>query len=144
MKTIALVSCVNKKRSHKVAARDLYISPLFLKTSAYALSISDRWFILSAKHGLVDPDEVIVPYNQTLTNMKVSTRRKWAKMVLSELKSHLEDGDLVIFLAGKRYREFLITPLQSWGVLVKVPMEGLMIGQQLRWLNYHLGQKGER
>ena len=38
-------------------------------------------------------------------------------------------------LAGDRYREFLTPMLQARGVQVDVPMQGLRIGEQLRWLD---------
>ncbi|MCE2939855.1 MAG: DUF6884 domain-containing protein [Armatimonadota bacterium] len=40
-------------------------------------------------------------------------------------------------LAGDRYREFLAPMLQARGVQVDVPMQGLRIGEQLRWLDRH-------
>jgi len=36
MKTIVLISCVSKKLNHQTSARDLYISPLFRLSLAYA------------------------------------------------------------------------------------------------------------
>jgi len=54
--------------------------------------------------------------------------------VLSELDQRIPCLSRVVFLAGLRYREFLVKPLQDRGVEVEVPMEGLQIGKQLQWL----------
>lgn len=70
-----------------------------------------------------------------LNRMRVAMRQAWAKSLLSDLLPILEEGDKVIFLAGKRYREFLVEPLIDYGCNVEVPMEGLTIGKQLKWLN---------
>jgi hypothetical protein len=43
----------------------------------------------------------------------------------------------VVFLTGERYREFLVRPLADRGVEVLVPLQGLQIGEQLRWLAEH-------
>jgi hypothetical protein len=43
----------------------------------------------------------------------------------------------VVFLACKRYREFLTPHLESRDVNVSVPMEGRRIGEQLSWLDRH-------
>ena len=58
-KTIALVACVSKKNNRPMRAQDLYISDWFKKASAYADTISNKWYILSAMHGLVDPSDII-------------------------------------------------------------------------------------
>lgn len=133
-KTVVLVSCVKSKRSQPSNVRDLYISTLFKGASAYAEVIGDRWFILSAKYGLLDPDQVIAPYEKTLNKMPVAERRAWAKEVFADLEPTVKPGDDVVFLAGARYRENLIDPLEQIGCSVSVPMEGLPFGKQLTWL----------
>lgn len=142
VKTVALVSCVVKKRAVPSLARDLYISPWFKKASAYADAVADIWFILSAKYGLVDINEVIAPYDLTLNKMSASERRALASGVLADLLPIFLSGDVAIFLAGTKYREFLIQPLRSMDVRVEIPMRGLRIGEQMQWLNRHLGVEG--
>ncbi len=44
-------------------ALEPYVSQLFKKASAYAELTCDSWYVLSAKHGPVHPDEVIEPYD---------------------------------------------------------------------------------
>jgi hypothetical protein len=88
-KTIALVACVSKKNKRPMVARDLYISDWFKKASAYAEKNSDKWFILSAKYGLVDLNSIIAPYDETLNNMPVSKRRTWSLKVMQELRPQL-------------------------------------------------------
>jgi len=63
---IGLVACCKKKLSVPSRAEDLYISPLFRFASLYCKQQCKTWFILSAKHGLLVPDEFIEPYNLTL------------------------------------------------------------------------------
>ncbi len=119
-------------------ARSLYTSAWFKKASAYAQQIADRWFILSAKYGLVPPDQVIAPYDETLNRMPAAQRRAWAKRVLQDLRHEVQAGDDIIILAGQRYRAHLIDPLEAIGCNVEIPMRGLRISEQLRWLNEHL------
>jgi len=136
-RTVYLVSCVSKKKRGKHPAKDIYNSPWFRKARSYVeqrLQRTDRWFVLSAKHGLLCPDVVIEPYETTLNKMKKKERQDWAKKVLGSLKSAVREADIVIILAGIRYREFLKEDLTDWCRRVEVPMEGLKIGEQLRWL----------
>ena len=79
--TICLVSCVSAKRTTPALAKDLYQSDWFIKARAYAESVGSCWFILSAKYGLVRPDEMIEPYEMTLNTMGVAERRNWSRRV---------------------------------------------------------------
>lgn len=132
--TVYLVSCVSRKQERACQARDLYISSLFRKARAYIERSASRWYILSAEHGLVTPEQVIEPYERTLNRMGVADRRAWARRVATELADAEPELSRVVFLAGSRYREFLSPHLLDRGVAVSVPMQGLGIGEQLRWL----------
>lgn len=140
MACVGLISCVSRKRASPTKARDLYVSPLFVKSRQYVGERCDRWYILSAKYGLVQPDEVIAPYDETLKAKSRTEREKWAAEVWSELASHVRRGDQVVVLAGLRYREFLMPMIERHGCQVSVPLEGKSIGRQLQWLSRHLCQ----
>lgn len=139
--SLVLVSCVSMKRAQASMARDLYCSPWFVKARAFAELGGSPWFILSALHGLLDPDAVIEPYEQTLPRMRVGERRAWAKRVLSQVQAHLVGKDRVVMLAGEGYREFLQPLLEQEGLMVDVPMAGLKIGEQLSWLTRQIPRK---
>ena len=136
--TIPLVACVARKAAAPRPAAQLYPSALFLKASAYAARNADAWYILSAKYGLVDPHQIIAPYDETLNRMPAAQRRAWGKRVLYDLCDILLPGDTVIILAGQRYREHLVDSLEKLRCRVEIPMVGMRIGEQLRWLNQHL------
>ncbi len=138
---VVLVACASQKLDHPAPAADLYQSAWFKKASRYAQITGDRWYILSAKHGLVGPDEVIAPYDQMLN--RKAQREAWARRVLAALTRLVRpEGAEIVFLAGLRYRDPLVEWLTARGYGVQVPMAGLGIGQQLRWLKGELeGQK---
>ena len=131
---IYLVSCVSKKLEECVPAKCLYTSPWFLKARACVESTGRPWYILSAKHGLVCPDQRIAPYDETLNKMPAKKRSLWALDVLDELVPRIQEGATVVFLAGERYRKCLVPALQQKGIRVEVPMKGKKIGEQLQWL----------
>jgi hypothetical protein len=93
----------------------------------------NTWNPPAAKYGLLRPDDIITPYNQTLNKMPVRERRLWAARVLTDLKPILSTVDQVEIFAGKRYREFIEEILRQ-KIEVVVPLEGLRIGQQIQWL----------
>jgi hypothetical protein len=129
---VILLSCVSKKLSHKAKARDLYVSPLFKFGLKYAESLHpDKIFILSAEYGLVDLEKEIDPYNRTLNTMHATDILAWADRVLLQLKSSADlKNDEFIFLAGERYRKNLVPHIVNY----TIPMKGLGIGRQLKYL----------
>lgn len=138
VRKISFVSCVSKKADQPQPARDLYISDWFKKASRYAEKTSDQWYILSAKYGILEPENEIAPYDETLNDMGVDQRRSWARDVARQLEEVLQPGDQVILLAGQRYREFLLEPIRILGCEVKIPMRGMRIGEQKSWLKKQL------
>jgi hypothetical protein len=136
--TIFLFSCVSVKRTGPAPAKDLYISEWFRRARALVESTGCGWFILSARFGLVSPEDIIAPYEQTLNRMRVDDRRAWADSVRQQLGKALPAGTHCVVLAGHRYREFLMQDLREQ-YSVEVPMAGLRIGEQLRWLGGHAG-----
>lgn len=132
---LCLVSCARKKLPHPAPAKDLYASIPFRKMRTLVEAQDWPWFILSAKYGIVDPEQMIEPYEKTLNKMGVADQRDWAERCLGALEPLLADVQSVVFLAGARYRKFLAPALRDRGVAVHVPMAGLRSGEQLAWLN---------
>lgn len=136
MNRVFLVSCVAGKTSKASPAADLYTSAWFVKARAFVEATGDPWFILSAEHGLLPPEQVIEPYERTLNTMSTADRRSWAQMVREQMEENLPDVGEVVVLAGNRYRENLMPYLRGRYSKVTVPMEGLTIGRQLSWLDH--------
>lgn len=136
MRTVVLISCVSQKLDVKSTAKDLYTSTLFKKNIAYAEILQpNEIYILSAKHGLLQLDDEIEPYNLTLNTMKTNEKKEWAEQVLEQL-NRVEDinNTNFIFLAGINYRKYLVEYMPYH----EVPMEGLRIGKQLQYLTEHI------
>lgn len=142
---IVLVGCVQQKQpvSDDVPrwraqwpAKDLYVSPLFRGRRRYAEKRADRWFIISAFHGLLDPDDKVISYDRTMAEVGgVADRLAWARRVASALLETV--GTLyrapVEIHAGRDYHEHLAPLLHAMGADVVIPTEGMSIGQQLQF-----------
>lgn len=132
MRHIVLISCVKRKAESRTKCCDLYQSDLFRKSLAYARSlVPEAIFVLSAKYGLVDLEREIEPYDVTLNAMSRKDAKMWAGRVLEQLGQVAElKEDCFTFLAAEKYRRYLLPHLSH----SQIPMEGLRIGQQLRFL----------
>lgn len=129
---IGLVACCGEKRTHPDAARELYQSDLFKKAAAYCEKNYDRWYILSAMHGMVRPDAIIEPYDKKLT---ASDGNEFAAKVMAHLPDEPGNYGRTLFYAhaGKYYTD----PLLPF-VPMAFPMRGLGIGEQLAWYKERL------
>lgn len=136
MNTVALVACAAKKQPQPAPARELYVSPWFRFARAYVEAQGWPWFILSARHGLLNPSQVIEPYNLTLSRLSPKLRLLWALDVGCRIQK-LPWPERIVILAGERYREHLVPELRDRRYIVEVPMTGLGIGQQMKWLKEH-------
>jgi len=132
VKKIVLISCSKVKANHKAKAEDLYLSPLFVGYLRHARSLKpDSIFILSAKHGLLELDREVEPYDTTLNDMPSAQVKAWADQVVEQLKRQADLlSDHFIFLAGEKYRKYLAPHLASY----EVPLQGMPIGKQLKYL----------
>jgi len=135
---LGLVSCTKSKMNFSCKAYEMYSpSSLFSKACQYAIRNYDRVVILSAKYGLLLPNDEIEPYDLTLKTMKRQQRKEWANKVFKQIGRRLGPNKIAraYFHAGREYREHLIPMLQSTGIKCVVPLEGLAFGQQLAWYN---------
>jgi hypothetical protein len=124
---IVLVSCCGPKLKGRHLAKDIYQSPLFKKSRVYAEREGDAWAILSAKLGVVMPDDEIEDYNLTLNTMAKEDRRTWTNKVREQLQQWKECQ--IIILAGVKYCEWIT---DEWNV--ENPLKGLGIGRRMQFL----------
>lgn len=138
---IGLVSCVKTKRDAPAVPKDLYTSAYFEKMRAYAEQHHDDWWILSAKHGLLDPDgEPIAPYDETLSGASVGRKREWAEQVAGQLEDAglLTAETTLVLHAGADYYGELLPHIRDRVGAIEIPTEGLAIGSTMAWYNERL------
>ena len=132
---VVLVGCVKMKRPEVTRAKDLYISALFKKGRAYAERTGARWFILSAQHGLVDPEEMLEPYDLQLSSTTKLYRRDWGIQVLEQLRFSVGSlaGISIEIHAGAAYADAIRQGLRDAGATIAEPLRGLTLGRRLQW-----------
>lgn len=144
---VLLVGCVKGKLewASRVAARELYVSPLWRSRRIYAERSGLPWYILSAKYGLLDPNARIAWYDLSLGDLPAAERRVWSRRVVDSLleKYPAMDGKVIEVHAGKDYVDFgLEDGLKQAGAVVQRPLLGIPIGRHLGWYKEH-GVEGD-
>lgn len=88
-------------------ARDAYIGETFMINKAFAEKFSDRWVVLSAKYGFINPD-FIVPKDYNASFNRPSTHPIGIEALKQQSKDkRLRDYDIVIALGGRDYTEIV-------------------------------------
>lgn len=127
MKEVTLIQCTDSKLKTKAKAKDLYRKSRFFKTMRrWAEARGEPWYILSAKHGLVDPETTLEPYDER------GLTEEQAKTISMQLK---DDGvDTVHITAGRDYTGPLIPELEARGIDVIEHCAGCRIGERRKRL----------
>ncbi|MET1101373.1 MAG: DUF6884 domain-containing protein [Pyrodictiaceae archaeon] len=144
MQVLCIVPCSQRKIWDKepdkgpVPAREAYTGVLTRYAISYAEKFCDAWVVLSAKHGLLLPEERVPgPYDATFK------RRRGANIIpIDELRRQaaekgLYSYDKVVVLAGKAYAE---VARRVFGERVVWPLRGLGYGEKVRALKKAVGE----
>jgi len=126
---VALVGCGSQKGTKAAKAKDLYRSNLFHAARAYAERTCARWFILSAKFGLLDPERVIEPYEQRLQR---ANSKGWGERVGRQLLDVVDHDTPIVCLAGGLYSDAI--DIGHNDLYWEEPLKGMGIGQRIAWL----------
>ncbi len=138
---VLLLGGVKLKASSPRQAKDLYLSDLFRKQRGYADQRGLPWFVLSAEHGLLRPNDLVAPYDVALTAEPASYRRVWGAWVIERLRRELGGltGVRLEVHAGDAYAEAMGEPARAAGAKLIRPLQGLILAEQLAWYLAHSG-----
>jgi cytoplasmic iron level regulating protein YaaA (DUF328/UPF0246 family) len=134
-----------KKHPHlgSTAAREAYSGAPFKVNREYAESVADRWVILSAKYGFIEPTTLI-------NNYEVTFKKKSTNPVSgSTLKKQATDLGLlqfeeVIVLGGKEYRSAVEDAFAGSAAKLIFPFSGLTVGKAMHAVKQSLEQLAEK
>jgi hypothetical protein len=145
---IGVVDCSADKLSpadhgrRTLPARVLYSkSSTFNLKRAYVEAVADHWIILSAKHGVVLPDQELATYDKVLPRKGDPA---WAARVRKQLRSMFDNDTSFLVVTSKPYQAHLFTPDSGFDYdaplqKIKVPKgKRLGIGYQRGWLKTQL------
>jgi hypothetical protein len=121
-------------------AKDVYIGPFAKKCQEYAQCFyPDRWYILSAKYGFLEPMEIVPgPYNVSFNDRKSGpitidalVRQSNARLVTV--------SDEIVVLGGKSYVAMIELAFSS--KLIRAPLKGASgIGVMMGWMKRAIEQ----
>lgn len=134
---IVLISCSKSKLDKRAPARELYTGTLFKKAVAWAERHGYEWYVISALHGLVTPNQIIAPYDYSLNQLRGAREREsWAHLAVSvHLMSYVSKGSHAFLMMPELYRRYLQHELDQQSITYTNPLQHLAIGKQMHWLD---------
>jgi hypothetical protein len=107
------------------AAGRLFRSSGFARAREHAVHSRLPWFVLSAKHGLLDPDDVISPFGTQIDDQPAGYRSAWGEWVVAQLADRVRlDGVVVEVHGGVDFAQPLRQPLARAGATLEIPLPG--------------------
>ena len=99
---LLITACGSKKENKSLPAGQLYKSSRIRYLYKRSKELNIPFFILSAKYGLVNSEEVIEPYEEIMTYERCNLLKEKIKQVLQKLKPKV-----VIYYKGGARKEYL-------------------------------------
>ena len=117
---IILIGSIGDRVNVPAPAKEVFREVDFQLSRLDAELSDSEWFVLSAEHGLVEPNEWISPDSRTLADMDPEYRSVWASWVVARLTSIVGslDGMIVRVDAPNHFTGPLFTDLQDAGAVV--------------------------
>ncbi len=116
-------------------AESAYTGPLFVVNRRFAQTFADRWVILSAKYGFIDPG-FLIPEAYNVTFKRRSTHPVEAEVLRAQAaKMDLESYGEVIGLGGVEYRKMVREAFRESGATLRFPFAGLPLGASMAAVN---------
>lgn len=146
-KQTELFEGTERQMTGRYRCQQMYGGALFHKGVAYAEARGLLWYALSAKYGVWGKHTELKPYDYTFDDMVKAERLAWHTAVAHRLVEELwepfhqhqkdeaiEPSQLVVEIhAGKDYCHPLAELLDLVGIRCILPLEGLEIGERLKW-----------
>ena len=131
---LAIISCSKSKLPGPQRVRELYIGELFKLSVKAAEVLAERWVVISGRHGVLHPDDIIESYDESVMTKSRNQREQWGQHVSRQLKLCLPalQGSQVLSFVSAPYQQFL--DLSGVGASFFCPLQGLAIGLQKKKL----------
>jgi hypothetical protein len=135
---LVIVPCGQKKlwdrdsNAGPTAAKNVYTGSPFRVNREYAEHFAEKWVVLSAKYGFVEPDfQIPGPYN--ITFKRKSSGPITTAMLREQIRKLMLDRfSKVVGLGGKDYRQAINDAFEGMSVKPEFPFAGLQIGKMMQ------------
>ncbi|HKS69715.1 MAG TPA: hypothetical protein VJQ45_04815 [Ktedonobacterales bacterium] len=138
--TIALVAARARQRGVICQAAEQFDASLvFRRARDYCQRVYPEWYVLSTRHGLISPQQVVGPGERPLWTLAADQRAAWAHEVARALDARqtrsAEPLTFALF-TSQLCAELLARAAPHCAF--ELPLSGLSFGERLRWYDERL------
>lgn len=126
---VCLIGDTPNQRTYPCKARELFDCPLFRDVVTFA-DLFAKWFIVSSKHGILSPEDVVQPYGDRIEWFDAYQRHQWMLNTSVTLKEIAIPQTPFVCLAGGQY----LRTFRRMGISLICPLAGMSTAQRRRWL----------
>jgi len=143
-KTLVVVPCGSRKiwdKSPKhgpTKAEEAYVSAVFQVNRDFAKKFAERWVILSAKYGFIDPGFTIPKNYNVSFNEPVSNPISQNQLEAQLKEKGLENYDVIVTLGGKNYTD-IAKKVFPKSAKVLTSTKGLPLGKAMKFVKVLTG-----
>lgn len=141
MKTFVIICCGEHKNGKKTSASEMYISDRFLLSKQYASAVTNDWFVISGKHGILHPENVIDPYDFPLSELSPIEKIEWENRVATKILTKSTRKTRIIYLGTPEYFSGISKILSKEKALVFEPFKHLPKSGWIPWLKKNTDEK---
>jgi hypothetical protein len=122
---VVLIGSSGATAAAPVPVDELFRSPGFARAREHALRDGLPWFVLSAKHGLLDPGDVVAPFDVELADQSSGYRTAWGEWVAAQLADRVQLSGLTVEVhGGVDFAQPLRQPLARRGAAMELALPG--------------------
>ena len=115
-------------------AAELFESAGFARARDLAVRSGRPWFVLTAKHGLLEPGDVVGPFDVLFGDQTAGYRSAWAEWVVVQLADRVRlPGATVEVHGGIDFAQALRGPLTRRGAVLEIPLPDDWAGAHADW-----------
>jgi hypothetical protein len=131
---VVLIASSGATAKNPHPAATLFESPGFAVARDLAVRSGHPWFVLSAKHGLLEPGDVVGPFDVQIGDQASGYRATWGEWVVAQLASRVQLQDAVVEVhGGVDFAQPLRAPLARRGALLDIPLPGMWRETESGW-----------
>lgn len=136
-----IIGCGKRKHPIPAPAADMYLSQLFTSARQWCEEGGMPWRIMSAQHGILDPDSSIEPYDLALSMLNSDELAEYRDRIAFQWSTGFASRPTrVVLLASSLYARTFAKAI-SGQESVEEPLAGLGFGRRIHWLQKTLGSQ---
>lgn len=129
---LCIIGWGKNKKSVKSKASELYKGTSFVVRRNWAITNFKNWCILSAKYGILLPDEIVEPYDLILNDLTNDDQDLLFKMAVKKIKKKFVNCSIFYIVAPSSYMR-IGDYLSGLGQVI-FPLKGMQGRSGLHWM----------